>query len=82
MGSRLAAKARQGLVGIGDGNKFVPVLFGGSLQRGGEEMKLPSVQGSWQKKGLPAWPRALQAEDLAVLGWGSFLLHLPPFQKA
>lgn len=45
-------------------------------------MKLPSVQGSWQKKGLPAWPRALQAEDLAVLGWESFLLHLPPFPES
>lgn len=28
LGSRLAAKARQGLVGVGDGSKFVPVLLG------------------------------------------------------
>lgn len=44
-------------------------------------MELPSVQCSWQKKGLLAWPRALQAEGLAVLVWGQFP-YLSPFQKA
>lgn len=45
-------------------------------------MELPSVQGSWQKKGLPAWPRALQAEDLAVLDWGKFPSSSSPFPES
>lgn len=63
-------------------SKFVPVWLGALFQEEDRRWTCLLLQGCWQKEGLLAWPRVLQAEGLAVLEGGHFLLHVLPFLTA
>lgn len=74
VGSGLAAKARQGLVGVGDGSKFVPVLLGVLFEE--EERRWNCLQCSTpgRRKGFQPGPRLCRLRAWQCWFGGSFLI--------
>lgn len=82
LGSRLEAKARQGLVRVGDGSKFVPVLLRVLFEEEERRWNCLQCRAPGRRKGSQPGPGLFRLRTWWCWVGESFLLHLPPFQKA